>query len=277
MLSRLLSSRAARSLGAPCPRAIVLDAETLELVTELDAGGRHGDVVAGADGVWLSTPDDRSISHVAPDGTELLRVELPARPTRITLDGDRPVVLCEHDRIVRVEPLEGRIVDDVAGPAWSTGVVAGEGQVWVLTADGVGDAGMHLTLVQLDPVTLAPYPPIDLGTSLYFGDLRIHEGTVSVLHEESPRCMGYATFDVATGAPAPTPDELTRVRGIGERDGVRWITKDREVRRIDVATGREIGSHRLEAPRTGTTILAHGRVWAITYRPPSRADNEDTD
>jgi hypothetical protein len=273
MLSTLFKSRAVRSLGLAVPGSIVLDAETLEPVAELRAGGKRGDLVAAADGVWISTYEDRTITLIDPDGRERLQVELPDRPTAIALDGDRPLVLCRSGRLLRVDPLEGRIADDVRLPETVSSVAAGHGQVWAVAADA-DRSGFHVRLLQLDPATLALAREIDLGCSTYFGNLCIGEGTVNLLHEESPRSMGYATFDVVTGAPAPTPHETTRGRGIGERDGLRWTRDGREIKQTEIASGREVGSRRVAAPRTGSCLLAHGRIWVATYSAAGQPDNQ---
>ena len=274
MLSRLFSRRTATALGIAVPKAVMLDAQTLELLAELPTGGNRGDVVAGADGVWFSSHEQRRLSHVSPDGEERLRVELPARPLAIALDGDHPVVLCQQDRLVRVDPVEGRILDDVAAPPFAGAIAAGAGQVW-LEANEMQRSGLQVRLVQLDPSTLAVARELDLGVSLYSGNLTISDGVVSILHEESPGSMGYASFDAVTAAPAPTPEHLLRPTGIAERDGMRWFTRDGAIKRVDLATGEELASERLPAPRIGRTIHAHDRIWAITYPRPATPDNQN--
>ena len=271
MLSRSLFKRAARALGA-VPRGIALDADTLELVAELDAGGRHGDIVADAHGVWVSTYEDRSLTHVGPSGETLLRVELSARPEELALDGGWPLVRCHNGHLLRVDPTSGRTVADVPAPAGTSAVAAGDGRVWALIADAADSGGWRLALAQLHPVTLGPVETIELGRSRFFGNLCLRDGTVNVLHETAAG-MEYATFDAATGARRPTPEDLMRPAGIGVHRGVRFVHADGHIRRLDAETGKELAEARLSVPRAARFVLAHGRLWAVAWRPSSGRDS----
>lgn len=266
MLSRSLLKRVAQAFGA-VPPGVVYDAETLELVAELSVGGRGGDLVAGADGVWFATPGDRSLTHVGRDGQTLLHVELPARPKQLALDAGRPLVLCDDDHLLRIDPVSGRIADDLLAPPGTTAVAAEQGSVWVLLTDEGQADGWQLTLAQLHPVTFAVTQTVTLGRSRFFDRPRMYDGTVNVLHEATPGAMGYASFDAVSGAERPTPGELLRVRGIGERGGVRWVHDDGHLCRLDAVTGQELSSGRLGVPRAGSFLLAHGRVWALAWSP----------
>jgi hypothetical protein len=272
MLSRSFFKRAARVLGA-VPDGIVLDAATLELVAELDVGGRHGDIVAGARGAWFSTYEKRSLTYVGPDGETLVHAELAARPEQVTLDGQWPLVRCANGHLLRVEPESGRVVADVPAPPETSAVAVGDGRVWVLIADE-GDAhGWRLALAQLDRATLAVTSTIALGRSRFFGNLTVADGLVNVLYE-TPDGMAYATFDAATGAARPTPAALTRPVGIGVHDGVRFVHADGKIRRLDADTGEELAVDRLPVPRAGGFVLAHDRLWALAWPRASRHDSE---
>lgn len=275
MLSRTLFQRAAKVLGA-VPRGIVLDADTLELVAEVDAGGRNGDVVASDRGAWFSTFEDRSLTHVSPDGETLLLAELPARPEQLALDGDWPLVRAHNGHVLRVDPTDGRVVADVPAPADTSAIAVGDERVWALIAGGGDSDGWQLTLVQLDRSTLTGTQAIELGRSRYFGNLCVHGGTVNVLREMSGG-MGYATFDAATGAPRPTPDALLRPTGIGERGGVRFLHDDGKIRRLDAVTGQELSVHKLPVPRAARFVLAHDRLWAVAWRPWTSRESSSLD
>ena len=40
---------------------------------------------------------------------------------------------------------------------------------------------------------------------------------------------------------------------------------------LDIETGDELGSTRLDVPRAGGWLLAHDRVWVRAWRPPSES------
>jgi streptogramin lyase len=277
-----------QALGlAPVPGVVVLDEMTLEVVAELSGVGGYGGAVAADNrSVWFTTARGKGLARVDPvTRTEAARMKLPRRPLNVTADERGAVVLCDRQVIVRVDPSGERIVTEATVPESTSDVVASGGYLWALKTVISNTGGMSLsislttdvTLLQLDPASLRVTREVPVGQAGFSGGLRAQGGVVSALVEDPPGEMREAVFDIATGEPLPD-DRRIKTRGIAERDGNRWLREgERVYTRVDIASGSEEARGEVPGPRTGSAVLAHGCLWVINYRPPSKPDNEDTD
>jgi hypothetical protein len=262
-----------RRLGVlPAPKGVVLDETTLEQVATLDAGGHHGDVAASADAVWFSTWDDRSIARIDPaTRAETQRVEMPEKPLEIAVDERGPVVRCEEGLIVRVDPGSGALSARAVLPDGANGLVAEQGGVWVYRAAGM-DAPYPISLIQLDPATLATLREVPVGSSRFGAGVWAGDGVVVALVEDPPGAMAEAVLDIRTGERLPA-DRAPRKKGIAERDGIRWLGDgDAGFKRVEIASGRELAKGKAPGPYTGSVVLAHGALWVCNYRAPQRGE-----
>ena len=262
-----------RRLGlAPVPKAVVLDANSFEQLGELDVGGMHGAIAADDAAVWITTWDDRALSRIDPaTRAETLRVELPKKPRHLALGVTGPVVLCKDELVVRVDAATGTVAAQVELPEASDVVAAGSA-VWVVR--NAGDMPFEISLLQLDPATLATLREVPVGRSNISGGLRTGDGVVALLVEDPPGSMSEVVLDLATGERLPG-DRAPQTKGIGERDGLRWAREgDRGFRVIELASGRELARGQASVPNVGDSALAHGCVWACAYREPSRGHRD---
>jgi hypothetical protein len=248
---------------ASIPRAIVLDAQTLAPVAELDVGGLRGDVAPSATGVWITTPEKKRLSHV--DGATCAvagHIDLPQTPIALAMSDGVPLVLC-RGLVVRADPSAPAsvpVADDVCE-------IAADGDaVWVMRASDAGGARYEVRLARIDPRTLVSLGEVNLGVSRFAVGLRVAGGLALVSMEMPDGTMGEVAVDALTGERRDPATAPRRPLGIGEADGTRWIVDGRTVRRLDLATGSELASSRIAAPDTAGGAVAHGRVWLCTYK-----------
>jgi hypothetical protein len=250
---------------ASVPDAVVLDAESLECVAELDVGGSRGDVAAAGDAVWFTTRKARSLSRIDPASrSETRRLELPERPVAVAADRLGAVVLCEGDLVVRAGP-DGSALDSRERlPEGVIDVVADGGAVWALRV--TGDMPFDVSLLSLDPISLLLRSEVPVCRSRLAAGLRAGDGVVCALVEDPPGSMRNAVLDIATGESLPE-ERAPSARGIAERDGMRWIQDgDRRFKRIDIASGRTLAEGEAPGPELGSVVLAHGCLWACNFR-----------
>lgn len=245
------------------PRAIVLDAQTLDPVAELDVGGLRGDVVPSATGVWITTPTKKRLSHV--DAATIAvsgHIDLPATPVALALSDGVPLVLC-RGVLVRADPsapVTVPVADDVSE------IAANGDLVWVMRASDAGGARYEVRLARIDPLSLAALGEVNLGPSRFATGLRVADGVACVSMEMPDGTMGEAAVDALTGERRDATAAPRRRLGIGEEDGMRWIVDGRTVRRLDLTTGSELAAANIAAPDTAGGAVAHGRVWLCTYK-----------
>lgn len=245
------------------PRAIVLDAQTLEPVAELDVGGLRGDVAPSPTGVWITTPAKKRLSHVDAGTCAVSgHIDLPATPGALALSDGVPLVLC-RGQLVRADPsapVTVPVADDVSE-------IAADGDlVWVMRATDAGGARYEVRLARIDSRTLAPLGEVNLGPSHFAVGLRVAGGLALVSMEMPDGTMGEVAVDALTGDRREAAAAPRRRLGIGEADGMRWIVDGRTVRRLDLTTGSELASAKIPAPDTAGGAVAHDRVWLCTYK-----------
>jgi streptogramin lyase len=254
------------------PKAIVLDARTLETVAELDVGGRRGAVDASPDAVWFTTHSAATLSQVDPAAARVVaETPLPERPVDLAVVPEGVVVLSDRGRVMRVAAGVLVAANDVGGDAMA--IAADGDRVWLLAAGGAASDGrLGVRMTRLDPATLVPRVEVAVGRSRFVGALRVSGDTACVLMEIAERQMGEAVLDAVTGERV-APERAGRAPlGLAEADGERWILDGPMVRRVDATTRTEIASGRLAAPDTAGAVLAHGRLWICTYRRGKRGE-----
>jgi hypothetical protein len=254
---------------ASVPRGIVLDAQTLDPVAELDVGGLRGRVAPSATGVWITTPAKKRLSHVdAADCAVSGHIDLPKAPVALTVADGVPLVLCAGV-LVRADPSAPAsvpVAEDVCE-------ISADGDlVWVMRTSHAGGARYEVRLARVDSQTLAPVQEVNLGPSRFATGLRLAGGLAVVSMEMPDGTMGEAAVDALTGERRDAASVPRRPLGIGEADGMRWIVDGRSVRRLDLATGGELASASIAAPDTAGAAVAHGRVWLCTYKRNRGAD-----
>lgn len=245
------------------PKAIVLDAQTLDPVAELDVGGLRGDIVPSATGVWITTPEKKRLSHV--DGATCAvagHIDLPATPIALALADGVPLALCTGV-LVRADPsapVSVQVADDVCE-------IAADGDLaWVMRTSDAGGARYEVRLARIDARTLAPLGEVNLGPSHFATGLRVAGGLALVSMDMPDGTMGEVAVDAVSGERRDAAGAPRRRLGIGEADGMRWIVDGRTVRRLDLTTGSEPASANIAAPDTAGGAVAHGRVWLCTYK-----------
>jgi YVTN family beta-propeller protein len=142
----------------------IMDPESGDLVSTLELGKRPGSLAASTDGVWVTHPDDGTVTRIDPNEQEIRdTIQVGENPTGIAVGDDALwVVNSGGPSISRISPATNEVVDTIAVGNGPAGIAADEGSVWVTNRfDGTvsrinaNDGGVFAISVGPDPRGIA--------------------------------------------------------------------------------------------------------------------------
>jgi peptide/nickel transport system substrate-binding protein len=229
----------------------VLDPESGELIATVGLEDRPGSVAASADALWVTNPDDGTVTRIDPDEQEI-RDTIPVgeNPTGIAVGFDGVwVVNSGGPSVSRISPDTNEVVDTIAVGNGPAGIAVGEGAVWVTNR-------FDATISRVDSgggeVVEIPVGPDPRGIAVGFGSVWV----------------GLAASNTVVRVD-PQTNEVTQSIGVGNVPGALtvsadavWVvnTLDDTVSSIDPEAGRVTSVLEVGDVPSGIAVVS-GAVW----------------
>jgi peptide/nickel transport system substrate-binding protein len=230
----------------------VLDPESGEVTATVELADRPGAVAASAAAVWVTNPDDGTVTRIDPNAQEIRdTIRVGENPTGIAVgEGAVWVVNSGGPSVSRISPDTNEVVDTIEVGNGPAGVAVGEGSVWVTNRfDGTisridPDSG---EVVETIPVGLDPR-----GVAVGFGDVWVGlagSNTVVRIDPQSNERTGVVGVGNAPGSLAVSADAV-------------WVvnTLDDTVMRISPDTNSVVGTVQVGDDPSGIAVV-DGIVW----------------
>jgi DNA-binding SARP family transcriptional activator/ABC-type branched-subunit amino acid transport system substrate-binding protein/DNA-binding beta-propeller fold protein YncE len=231
------------------------------------------DVAAGGGTLWVANGRRTDAQFVGPVGSEVSRVDPVTRAVLLTTSlprrrdltsnlavgrlavTDRAVwAVSSDDRVIRLDPASGRILDEISDVTAHAIAVGGSG-VWVVENSGVarldptgGTVAEHIAVPLVEPEAMAAD-----ADSLWIAD-----SATGIL------------WRLRRGAADPVPIPLDAgIGAIAATPAAVWVANAREgtLTRVDPATNAVAGRVRVQGAPRGLAA-AGGRVWATVAGAP---------
>ena len=129
-----LIARDAEGRSEIAPNSIgVLDPESGEVTATVELEDRPGAVAASADAVWVTNPDDGTVTRIDPNAQEIRdTIQVGENPTGIAV-GEEAVWVVDSGgpSVSRISPDTNEVVDTIEVGNGPAGIAVDEGSVWV--------------------------------------------------------------------------------------------------------------------------------------------------
>jgi YVTN family beta-propeller protein len=229
-----------------------LDTESGEVTATVELKNRPGAVAASADAVWVTNPDDETVTRIDPDAQEIRdTIQVGENPTGIAVgEGAVWVVDSGGPSVSRISPDTNEVVDTIEVGNGPAGIAVDEGSVWVTNRfDG--------TISRIDPdigevVETIPVGLDPRGVAIGFGDVWVGlagSNTVVRIDPQSNERTGVVGVGNAPGSLAVSADAV-------------WVanTLDDTIMRISPETNSVVGTVQVGDGPSGIAVV-DGIVW----------------
>ena len=229
-----------------------LDPESGDVTATVELKGRPGAVAASADAVWVTNPDDGTVTRIDPNAQEIRdTIQVGENPTGIAVGADAVwVVESGGPSVSRISPDTNEIVATIGVGNGPAGIAVGEGSVWVTNR-------FDWTISRIDPdrgdvVETIPVGLDPRGVAVGFGDVWVGlagSNTVVRIDPQSNERTGVVGVGNAPGSLAVSADAV-------------WVvnTLDDTVMRISPDTNSVVGTVQVGDGPSGIAVV-DGIVW----------------